>query len=637
MLIVANPVMGYNVLKQFIFCRRGFEKLMTQQVYNFFTTSTFRQTLLVLTMPWVLSCGELPKLVDQQNIKNPPVVLASYKQLEEGSVLAGSYIVAFNTYLPETNLQFSTYLQEYQTHYQPLAANFLSDSKIKDINFITSVDLSMASLKKDDFSLFAPPNLQLAWQGSKKPIVASLARVDFQTPQDAEELLKKWEKSGTLWFAEPNHFNKVFDDSPNPFASYKDSYKEVKGYWHEKTNLLKAFDALSTKTLGDPPIIAVMDSGVDVKHSELAERIWENPRVGAEGCQNDTYGCNTTTTRKGSLGDGDVFPVGTLDFGASCPHSGGAGNKDDDNCSHGTHVAGIIAGKSVPSGAQSRGGMCPFCQIMAVRIVGINEAGDIGALDSSIIAGLKYVTLFRKSSSLGIRIINASFGKFVRSRAVDILVRVLNETGNGALVVGAAGNEDVMQMSYPAAFSDALAVAAVNAEDKKANFSNFGSWVDIAAPGVDIYATVPGGGSEAKSGTSMAAPVTAGIAGLVIAAEPGISASELKDRLMRTADSRLYDYDPNGDNFNQYYYPRVSGEDFSQPLLGTGVVDAYAAVTNTVGRELPIYTGLDRVTAQCGTIGGHPSRFSVPALLICFLLPLLLAAFGRRLRKLRQH
>src|SRR5690606_6902827 len=125
------------------------------------------------------------------------------------------------------------------------------------------------------------------------------------------------------------------------------------------------------------------------------------------------------------------------------------------------------------------------------------------------------------------------FGKFVRSRSVGLLLRVLKEK-KSALVIGAAGNEDSMAQEYPAAFSDAIAVSAVDEDLRKVAFSNFGRWVDIAAPGSNIISTLPGEGAGSKSGTSMAAPLVSGVAGLMLAYAPDTSFGTLRKWLLQS-------------------------------------------------------------------------------------------------------
>jgi subtilisin family serine protease len=236
---------------------------------------------------------------------------------------------------------------------------------------------------------------------------------------------------------------------------------------------------------------------------------------------------------------------------------------------------------------------------------------------------LKYISYFRDQNGFAVRVLNASFGKFQRSRAVSLLVRLLREEETGVVIIGAAGNEDAMKANYPAGYSDAIAVSNIHQGGAKHESSNFGRWVDIAAPGDEINSTVPGGQFERKTGTSMAAPVVAGVAGLLLSVSPTLTYKEIRDRLILTSDaSTLY-----SNQINAKYFKRFKGEPAAVPLLGSGMVDAESAVKKELTENLPIVSALDRVTVSCGQLGTTlPSGFSVQWLLG---LPLLLVGFRR--------
>jgi subtilisin family serine protease len=111
-------------------------------------------------------------------------------------------------------------------------------------------------------------------------------------------------------------------------------------------------------------------------------------------------------------------------------------------------------------------------------------------------------------------------------------------TSSGALLVAAAGNDSSSSVKeYPAAESayGLLSVAATNARGRLAGFSNYGPWIDLAAPGDGITSSIPGGAWATWSGTSMAAPLTAGTAALVRSVNPGLSPKDIATRLKRTA------------------------------------------------------------------------------------------------------
>lgn len=558
------------------------------------------------------------------------VITAS--QAPSAAALPGSYIVGFRSDPGSSLGPQASYFQEYTQGFMPLAQRFLPDPRVKDIQFLTQVD--MAAAADAEGSDLGGPLLLHNMASTQEPQFAAIARVDFTSEADAAEALQTWEQEGGVWFAEPNYISRLSQASDsNLFAGYASSYEALSAsdyWWLARINLQETYRTLAARDLSSPgvpddasmlnasPIVAVLDSGVDYEHPALKERIWRNdPQdINASNCVNDLYGCNTTAPSRGRLGNGDVFPYDTTGPGQAC--------KADTNCEHGTHVAGLIAGDptvAAPGSSQAVAGVCPLCRIMILRIVG-KIGKESGILDSSIIGAFKYVALFRRNGSPAVRVINASFGKFARSRAVALLVRQLKEK-HGAVIIGAAGNEDTLSEEFPAAFSDAIAVAAVDSASRKEVFSNFGQWVDISAPGNFLTSSVPGGRSASKSGTSMAAPLVAGVAGLLLARYPGISYDDLRAAILHSADPSFYAPDhENGFNFGSYYQevnkgaPRV-------PLLGYGVLNAKAALERTTTAGLPVYSTFDRVHGGCAVIAPSTRPTSVGLSLILLLLPAL--------------
>jgi subtilisin family serine protease len=225
---------------------------------------------------------------------------------------------------------------------------------------------------------------------------------------------------------------------------------------------------------------------------------------------------------------------------------------------------------------------------------------------------------------------NASFGKFVRSRSVGLLVRLMRDR-QGTLLVGAAGNEDTLTMEYPAAFTDAVAVSAVDRLLRKETFSNFGRWIDVSAPGAQLLSALPGASVGAKSGTSMAAPLVAGVAGLMLANNPQLSFGDLRRWLLESADPSFYS-STFEDGFNyRNYYPRIPGEGINVPLLGVGVLNAANAVQQIPTGGQPIAYALDRVEPGCSTIGAARGGVAGGALLLLMLAAPL--AFVRACRR----
>ncbi|MFC7395373.1 S8 family peptidase [Scopulibacillus cellulosilyticus] len=191
-----------------------------------------------------------------------------------------------------------------------------------------------------------------------------------------------------------------------------------------------------------------------------------------------------------------------------------------DENEHGTHVAGIAAANT--NNGQGIAGLAPKASILAVRVL---DASGNGTLDN-IAQGIRY------AADQGAQVINLSLGGNTGSKTLQDAVNYA--WNKGSVVVAAAGNAGSTLPSYPAYYSHVIAVAATDKNDKLASFSNRGKWVDLAAPGVDIYSTVPGGNYARLSGTSMASPVVAGIAGLL--ASQGENNSQIVSSLENTAD-----------------------------------------------------------------------------------------------------
>ena len=570
------------------------------------------------------------------------VVVATPAEVAADDVLEGSYIVSFRAPTGTASRGYAAYLTEARQQYAWLDANYLSDPRVKEIRYITTVDLANPRELRTSADFEAPPLLRLAWgKDHTAELPAAITEVNFASSELASEVLAEWEDAGAIWFAEPNYTSKLEDLAQSQgFRNLSGEkrltqdtiadtlelprYKESNSiWWHEKIRLIPAFEYASTMALTtiDSPIVAVLDSGVDIQHAGLRDRIWINSSPGSSGCLDDLNGCDTTVATKASLGRGEVNPFATRGHGASCVSA-------KEVCEHGTHVAGIIAGRV----DGQVGGVCPVCRIMPIRIIK-DVKGKGVALDSAILNALKYITLFRKTGNQGglVRVVNASFGKATRSRAVSVIVSVLRGAPSEVLIVGAAGNEDTMLRAYPAALNDAIAVAALGQDDGKASYSNFGPWVDVAAPGGDkvsgqeIASTVPGGGSGFKQGTSMAAPVVAGVAGLILAIDPARNFNALRTSIVGTADPAIYQPEVrNGLNYN-YYFVKPQGEQQRLPLLGSGIVDARAAIA---GQELDrgrILSGANRVNRNCGSVREDTRTDTVWTIFGCMLLPFLLA------------
>jgi subtilisin family serine protease len=227
----------------------------------------------------------------------------------------------------------------------------------------------------------------------------------------------------------------------------------------------------------------------------------------------------------------------------------GAKTANDDN-GHGSHVAGITAAKDDSNGVV---GVAPGARLWAIKVLDRNGAGSL----SNVIKGIDYVT----ANAAQIEVANLSLGCECFSSALN--TAITNSVAAGVTYVVAAGNsaKDAQTFS-PANHPDVIAVSAMvdtdgkcgglgtstsyGADDTFASFSNFGSVVDMAAPGVNIYSTYKSGTYATLSGTSMASPHVAGAAALFKASNPSASPLDVKNSLISNGSTSSTVCDGNG-------------------------------------------------------------------------------------------
>jgi subtilisin family serine protease len=257
-------------------------------------------------------------------------------------------------------------------------------------------------------------------------------------------------------------------------------------WFHDNAKIWKAWDFLNHNGVypggSQDIVVAVIDSGVDYLHEDLAANMWVNPdEIAGNGIDDDGNGFVD-----------DIHGVSVV----SNPnmHSG----DPIDQHGHGTHVAGIIAAQ----GFNGKGGVGVAFN---TRVMAVRAAQYSGVLTMDDIAeGIMYAV------ENGAEVINMSFGGYTESVLVqDALEVALHQ----AVLVAAAGNDGADIPMFPGALSYVLSVGASTPADGKASFSNSG--YDIMAPGVSIHSTLPGNQYASWSGTSMATPVISGVAALM--------------------------------------------------------------------------------------------------------------------------
>lgn len=185
---------------------------------------------------------------------------------------------------------------------------------------------------------------------------------------------------------------------------------------------------------------------------------------------------------------------------------------DDDN-GHGTHVAGIIASET--NNNEGVAGITWYSKIMPVKAMGAKGYGTTFDIAKGIVWAVDH----------GADVINMSLGNYQPSKVLEEAVRYAYE--KNVVMVSAAGNDGSDQPTYPSAYPEVLSVSAVDYNGNIATFSNYGEYIDIAAPGVNIPSTYFNKQYAALSGTSMAAPHVAGLAALIKSANPDLKSSQI--------------------------------------------------------------------------------------------------------------
>ena len=269
---------------------------------------------------------------------------------------------------------------------------------------------------------------------------------------------------------------------------------------------------------GNDVIVAVIDTGVDRTHPQLANRMYVNPGEIPNNSIDDDH-------------NGYIDDVNGWDFVYNSK------NIVDHNV-HGTHVAGIIAAEHSDKNAQPMNyvqGIAPKAKIMSLAF--LDEDG-YGSLDAAIAA-------IRYASKQGAKIINASWGGEGCSSILQQEIFAL--AAKGIFFVAASGNGDhngvgINLDRYPNQFPAVLnapsqfTVGAVGLFDNMTGFSNYGrSYVHLFAPGQYIISTVPGGTMASLSGTSMATPFVSGALALIVQGRPSITAAEARQVLYSSA------------------------------------------------------------------------------------------------------
>jgi hypothetical protein len=335
---------------------------------------------------------------------------------------------------------------------------------------------------------------------------------------DIPKMVQAYRQNPLVAYAEPNFIAKVQTIPNDPYytssGSWGQSFKDLWGHYQ-----IKVEQAWNT-TSGAGVIAAVVDTGIDYTHPDIVANLWSNSdEIAGNGIDDDN--------------NGYIDDVRGYDFASY-------DNDPKDGHGHGTHVAGTIAA----SGNNGLGiiGLAYQAKIMPIKGLDDNGSGS----DTSLAGALSY------AADNGADVINNSWAGIGDSQLIRDAVEYAYSLG--CVVMAAAGNDNTDAISYfPANIDHAITVAATDPVDNRCTFSNYGSKVDVAAPGGSEYnilsllakdslfalnysAYVVGANYIRLAGTSMACPHVVGLTALILSANPQFSIEQVRQVLKQSAD-----------------------------------------------------------------------------------------------------
>ncbi|MCB9366660.1 MAG: S8 family serine peptidase [Calditrichaeota bacterium] len=372
--------------------------------------------------------------------------------------------------------------------------------------------LSSSSPLLDSLTSFASEaNLPFASQALLDNGLGKIVRLKTRDSSQSNEFAERLQTDSEIeWVARNNRYQTVsLDDGYVPNDENFDQQR-----WLRQISAPLAWEI----THGDSSIvIGIIDTGIDHTHRDLRDNIWHNRgEIPDNGVDDDDNGFID-----------DVIGWDFVDA-PSLPAGGDYLVRDNDpmdDFGHGTYVAGCAA-------ATTDNGTCYASVGFNCRLMPLRAGNANGTLEEDDIAA---AVLYGTAN--GARIINMSFGDVVASPLLREVVQVAY--AHGVVLTSSAGNARRNDIHYPSGFPEVISVGALDSVGRKANFSNYGPSVDIMAPGDYIYSTILGGECGEwtfSSGTSYAAPIVAGVAGLLLSINPELTPEDVRDILLSTAE-----------------------------------------------------------------------------------------------------
>lgn len=369
--------------------------------------------------------------------------------------------------------------------------------------------------------------------------IGRIYEVQFEKALDVQRVCRDLAKNPEVEYAEPIPIHKLQQaDRVRP----RDPFYNNQYQWR----LIDAERAWAISRGDTNVVIAICDSGVDVEHEDLKDKIWNNPgETGTDAMGRDKRSNNVDDDGNGRVDDWRGWDfvgnstIAELNAGVYRVDNNPTprptrGISDDagafEGLNHGVHVAGIAA--AATDNDKGGAGSGYLCRILPIK----NGTEDPGA-PNSVIRGYEGILY---AAQMGAKVVNCSWGGLGLYN--QVLQDMVNTATNmGTLVVAAAGNQATLMDDdyFPGSYDNVMSVGASTSSDLPAGFSNYGIKTTVFAPGDDILSTFSENKYGVIGGTSMAAPLTAGIAGLVRSMHPDWSPRQVAQQIRATSDNVL--------------------------------------------------------------------------------------------------
>jgi subtilisin family serine protease len=388
------------------------------------------------------------------------------------------------------------------------------------------VGISGIDKLNDEYNVYS---IERLFRGNERSDLYNIFKFSINVHYDLIDCINSYSSDPNVLYAEPNYIYHTSLTPNDPDFNLQYALHNT-GQTNGTIDAdIDAPEAWNIETGNENIIICIHDTGVDWDHPDLQDNIWTNPGedLNGNGIVDPTDFNNIDDDCNGYIDDirGYDF-VNTTDNVAPGEDGTDPDNNPMDFHGHGTHCSGIASAST--NNNIGIAGVCWNCTIMPVRI-GYKSPSGNGYMEIDDSAnGLVY------AADNGADIISMSWGGFSVSQLIWDAVNY--SYSKGSILVAAAGNYNTDFRLYPAGYDKTIAVGATNHEDNRAGFSNHGSWVDVCAPGVDIYSTLFNDTYTSWSGTSMSTPTVAGLIGLILSKNPSFSQDEVRTIIRSTTD-----------------------------------------------------------------------------------------------------